>query len=63
MASFADVQYCIYGGTLGRSRKVQNYDDVIYGWSFRADLTLLSWGLLNRVFHIQCGRGTIKKVN
>ena len=31
MASFADVQYCIYA--VGGSEKVQTYADVIYGWS------------------------------
>ena len=40
MASFAEVQYCIYADTVGGSEKVQNYADVIYGWSFSADLTL-----------------------
>ena len=40
MASFADVQYCIYayltplvGGLDGWVRKVQNHADVIYRWS------------------------------
>ena len=43
MASFADFQYCIYADLtplLGRwmvwwvrSEKVQNFADVIYGWS------------------------------
>ena len=59
MASFADVQYCIYADTLSGSDKVQNYDDVIYG---RFDF-LLSWSLLNQLCHIQCGRGAIKRVN
>ena len=30
---FADVQYCIYADIVGGSEKVQNYADVIYGWS------------------------------
>jgi hypothetical protein len=33
MASFADVQYCIYADMVGGSEKVQTYADVIYGWS------------------------------
>ena len=40
MASFAEVEYSIYanivGGwqsAMGGSEKVQNYADVIYGWS------------------------------
>ena len=41
MASFADVQYCIYA--VGGSEKVQNYADVIYEWSL-ANLKL-NWSL------------------
>ena len=36
IASFADVQYCIYADLtpkVGGSERVQNYADVIYGWS------------------------------
>jgi hypothetical protein len=33
MASYADVQYCIYADIVGGSKKVRNYDSVIYGWS------------------------------
>ena len=38
MASFADVQFCIYADIgwlerVGGSEKVQNYADVIYEWS------------------------------
>ena len=40
MESFADVQYCIYADTMSGSEKAQNYDDVLYGGSFSADLTL-----------------------
>ena len=40
MATFADVQYCIYAdltpfNEVGGSEKVQNYADVIYEWSLR----------------------------
>ena len=31
--SFADVQYCIHADKVGGSEKVQNYADIIYGWS------------------------------
>ena len=33
MASFADVHYCIYADMVGGSEKVQNYAEIIYGWS------------------------------
>ena len=33
MTRFADVQYCIYAKIVGGSEKVQNYAEVIYGWS------------------------------
>ena len=33
MTSFADIQYYIYTDIVGGSEKVQNYADVIYGWS------------------------------
>ena len=33
MASFADIQYCIYADILGRSEEVENFADVINGWS------------------------------
>jgi hypothetical protein len=32
MASFADIQYCIYADIMGGSEKVQTYADVIYEW-------------------------------
>ena len=37
VAVFEDVQYYIYADKVGGSEKVQNYADLIYGWS----LTLL----------------------
>ena len=33
MASFADVQYCIYAVIVAGSEEFQNYADVINGWS------------------------------
>ena len=33
MASFANVQYFIHADMVGGSEEVQNYADVIYGWS------------------------------
>ena len=47
MASFADIQYCIYSSLtplVGGSEKVQNHADVIHGWSLKVrelDLILL----------------------
>jgi hypothetical protein len=29
---FADVHYFIYADIVGGSKKVQKYEDVIYGW-------------------------------
>ena len=34
MYSFTDVHYFMYADIVGRSEKVRNYADVIYGWSF-----------------------------
>ena len=33
MASFADVQYCSYADIVGGYENVQNYADIIHGWS------------------------------
>ena len=33
MASFDDALYCVYADMVGVSKKVQNYADVIHGWS------------------------------
>ena len=33
MASFDDALYCVYADMVGASKKVQNYADVIHGWS------------------------------
>ena len=44
MAHFADVQYQIYAdfvSIVGWSEKVQNYADVIYGWSKKARIFLV----------------------
>ena len=38
MAIFADVQCCIYAVIVGGSKKVQNYADILYGWSPRENL-------------------------
>ena len=35
MASFADVQYCIYADIVAGSEEFQNYADVINGWFLR----------------------------
>ena len=49
MSSFVDIQYCIYadltplvgvGEWVGGSEKVQNYADVIYGWSLGCGLSV-----------------------
>ena len=33
MASFDDALYCVYADMMSESKKVQNYVDVIHGWS------------------------------
>jgi hypothetical protein len=33
MASFDDALCCVYADMVGESKKVQNYADVIHGWS------------------------------
>ena len=43
MSSFAVVQYCIYADLtplVGGSEKIQNYADVIYGWSLGCGLSV-----------------------
>ena len=37
MASFADIQYCIYADKVGGVQNGQKYADVIQGWSIVKD--------------------------
>ena len=57
MASFADIQYCIYADFaptysavqwVGESEKVQNHSDVKYGWSLSRNAMIKKLFLTNK---------------